>query len=227
MPTVLGIAAALVLMFLLPYNMLSFVSSWAVSIHEVSHGLAAIFTGGNISSLDMHWEHGLAITQGGWYPVVSMAGYVGTAIVGAIFFLASMHFWARWLGLAFLMVATVLLCIYAHFSGAFVFALFVNAVVAACLFIDRKGGTASFFATMLMYSQWSDVQQLLWYQPGKTDAGLLAQYFGMSWLAWPIAIVYTLGTICVWFLVLRYLLRQGAAYKNRIKSGLPAKAPTT
>lgn len=226
MPVVLGIAAALTLIFLLPFSILSFVSSWAVSIHEVAHGLAAIFTGGSISSLDVQWGHGLAITQGGWYPVVSMAGYVGTAIVGAIFFLASVHFWARWLGLAFLMVATVLLFIYASFSGAFFFALFANAVVAACLFIDRKGGTASFFATMLMYPQWSDVQQLLWYQPGKTDAGLLAQYFGMPWLAWPIAVVYTLGTVFVWFLVLRYLLHRGAAYKARVKSVLPVKAPS-
>ena len=88
MPIVLGIIGAMALIFLLPSNMLSFVSSWAVSLHEVCHGLAALATGGSIVSLDVQWEHGLAMTLGGWYPVVSMAGYVGTAAVGALFFLA-------------------------------------------------------------------------------------------------------------------------------------------
>lgn len=213
MPVILGILAALGLIVLLPFGMLSFVSSWAVSIHEVGHGLAAIFTGGAIASLDVQWEHGLAMTQGGWYPIVSMAGYVGTAIVGAMFFLAAVHSWARWLALLFLATATILLCIHAHFSGAFFFAIVANCVVGACLFIDRKGAMASFFATMLIYPQWSDVQQLLWYQPGNTDAGLLAQHFGMSWLAWPIAVVYTVGTVLVWFWALRYLVRRSKAYR--------------
>lgn len=211
MPVVFGIAAALALIVLLPSGLLSFVSSWAVSIHEVWHGLAALLTGGSIESLDVQWEHGLAMTRGGWYPVVSMAGYVGTAIVGAMFFLAAVHSWARWLGLVFLATATVLLAVHAHFSGAFFFALAVNFAVGACLFIDRKGAFSSFFATLLIYPQWTDVQQLLWYQPGKTDAGLLAQHFGMAWLAWPIAVVYTLGTAAVWFLALRHLLRLGQA----------------
>ena len=35
MPIVLGIIGAMALIFLLPSNMLSFVSSWAVSLHEV------------------------------------------------------------------------------------------------------------------------------------------------------------------------------------------------
>lgn len=215
MPVVLGILAAIGLIALLPFSTLSFVSSWAVSIHEVCHGLAAIFTGGSIASLDVQWEHGLAMTQGGWYPVVSMAGYVGTAIVGAMFFLASVHSWARWLSLVFLTTATLLLCLHAQFSGAFFFALVANCFVSVCLFIDRKGTTASFFATMLIYPQWSDVQQLLWYQPGNTDAGLLAQHFGMTWLTWPIALVYTLGTVLVWFWALRYLLRRGTAARTK------------
>ena len=208
MPVVFGILAALVMIALLPIGLISLVSSWAVSIHEVCHGLAAIFTGGSIVSLDVQWEHGLAMTRGGWYPVVSMAGYVGTAFVGAMFFLAAVHSWARWLGLVFLFAATGLLVTHASFSGAFFFAIAANAIVGACLFIDRKGAFASFFATLLIYPQWSDVQQLLWYQPGKTDAGLLAQHFGMSWLAWPIAVVYTVGTVAIWFMALRYLLRR-------------------
>lgn len=224
MPVVLGIAAALALMLLLPFSILSFVSSWAVSIHEVWHGLAAMFTGGSIASLDVQWEHGLAMTQGGWYPIVSMAGYVGTAIVGAMFFLASVHVWARWLGLAFLAVASVLLCVHAHFSGAFFFALLANAVVGGCLFLDRKGTSASFFATLLIYPQWRDVQQLLWYQPGSTDAGLLAQHVGLPWLTWPIALIYTLGTVFVWFWALRYLLRRSSAQRANRKTPLVPSA---
>ncbi len=214
MPVVLGILAAIALIFTLPTHILAFVSSWAVSLHEVCHGLAAMATGGSIASLDVQWEHGLAMTRGGWYPVVSMAGYVGTAAVGALFFLASVHRWARWLGLIFLIVSTLLLCVHAHFSGAFFFAILANCVVGACLFIDHRGASASFFATLLMYPQWIDVQQLLWYQPGNTDAGLLAQHLGAPWLAWPIALVYTGGTALVWFGALRYLLRRSSSTKQ-------------
>ena len=219
MPIVLGIIGAMALIFLLPSNMLSFVSSWAVSLHEVCHGLAALATGGSIVSLDVQWEHGLAMTLGGWYPVVSMAGYVGTAAVGALFFLASVHRWARWTGLIFLTVSTLLLCVHAHFSGAFFFAVLVNCLVSACLFIDHKGTSASFFATLLMYPQWIDAQQLLWYQPGQTDAGLLAQHFGAPWLAWPIALVYTFGTALVWFWALRYLWNR--RFSSRKSNGAP------
>lgn len=207
MKIVLGMATALLLMIFLPTNMLSLVSSWAVSIHEVCHGLAAIFTGGAIVSLDVQWEHGLAMTQGGWYPIVSISGYVGTAIVGALFFMAAIHRWARATSLLFLTVASLLLCIYASFSAAFFFAIAANAVVAACLWYERQGVGASMFATLLIYPQWVDVQQLLWYQPTNTDAGLLAQHFGMPWLAWPFAVVYTGGTVLVWFFALRYLVR--------------------
>lgn len=218
MHVVLGIAAAIAFIILLPAGLLSLVSSWAVSIHEVCHGLAAIFTGGSIVSLDVQWAHGLATTQAGWYPLVSMAGYVGTAMVGALFFLASVHSRARWFGLVFLIAATMLLCLHAHFTGAFFFALLANAVVGICLFVDRKGAFASFFATMLMYPQWSDVQQLLWYQPDNTDAGLLAQYFGMPWLAWPIAVFYTFGTVVVWYMALRHLMRHSRARSHKAAS---------
>lgn len=209
MTFVLGIVIALLLMFILPEGMLALVSSWAVSIHEVCHGLAAIFTGGAIVSLDVQWEHGLAMTQGGWYPVVSIFGYVGTAVVGALFFMAAIHRWARTASILFLITATLLLCIYASFGTAFFFAVVANIVVAACLWYERKGVGASMFATLLLYPQWSDVKQLLWYQPMNTDAGLLAQHFGMPWLAWPLALIYTTGTVLVWYFAIRYLVNHG------------------
>ena len=131
-PVSSGIALAVALIFLLPPTLVAFVSSWAVSIHEVCHGLAAMITGGSIVSLDVQWEHGLAMTRGGWYPLVSMAGYIGTAFVGAIFLLAAVHAWARWLGLIFLAIATLLLVVYAHFSGAFLFSLIANGIVGVC-----------------------------------------------------------------------------------------------
>lgn len=59
-------------------------SMFAVMIHELCHGLAALLTGGRFESFLMDRAGGLAYTRGGRRFVVIQAGYVGTAIFGAV-----------------------------------------------------------------------------------------------------------------------------------------------
>ncbi len=59
-------------------------SMLAVMVHELGHGLAALLTGGEFESFKMDSEGGLAYTRGGRRFVVIQAGYVGTAIFGAL-----------------------------------------------------------------------------------------------------------------------------------------------
>jgi hypothetical protein len=59
---------------------------WFVTlIHELGHGVAAVLTGGSFISFHVTDRGaGLAYTSGGWRWVIIQAGYLGTAIFGAV-----------------------------------------------------------------------------------------------------------------------------------------------
>lgn len=61
--------------------------------HEISHGLAALLTGGNIISIQLFPNGaGLCTTQGGIRFVISFFGYAGAVFWGvSIYYFASMH----------------------------------------------------------------------------------------------------------------------------------------
>ena len=63
--------------------------SWMETFfHEISHGLAAIISGGSIDRIVLHFNgSGLCYTRGGWQPLVSFAGYAGAIVWGAIIYL--------------------------------------------------------------------------------------------------------------------------------------------
>ena len=68
--------------------------NWLESyFHEISHGIAAIFTGGNVLRIQLFANGaGLCTTQGGIGFVISFAGYAGATLWGwGIFKLASAH----------------------------------------------------------------------------------------------------------------------------------------
>ena len=54
-------------------------------IHEGSHALAAILTGGQVAQIAVQPDaSGVTLTSGGFEPVVVMAGYIGAASYGAL-----------------------------------------------------------------------------------------------------------------------------------------------
>lgn len=61
--------------------------------HEISHGIAALVTGGSIVQIQLFPNGaGLCTTRGGWAFVISFMGYAGASIWGTlIYLLSSMH----------------------------------------------------------------------------------------------------------------------------------------
>jgi hypothetical protein len=56
--------------------------------HEISHGLMAIATGGDISRIELHLRgSGLCYTSGGTRFLVSFSGYAGAVLWGAVLYL--------------------------------------------------------------------------------------------------------------------------------------------
>ena len=71
--------------FILPIKLMT------VFFHELSHGLAAILTGGRIIRIDLNLNQGgVCYHQGGWFLIVASAGYLGSLLWGSSIFLASL-----------------------------------------------------------------------------------------------------------------------------------------
>jgi hypothetical protein len=62
-----------------------------VFFHELSHGLAALATGGSIESISISPEQGgLTYTRGGWGFLITSAGYLGSLLIGVLLYLSAL-----------------------------------------------------------------------------------------------------------------------------------------
>jgi len=76
--------------FLLSYvPIVNWPFSWMMTFfHEISHGFAALITGGAIESIQLHLRgSGLCTTRGGSGFIISLAGYLGAVIWGMLIYL--------------------------------------------------------------------------------------------------------------------------------------------
>ena len=63
-----------------------------VLFHELSHGLAAIVTGGEVVELELsRYEGGVAWTRGGSYFWIASAGYLGSLLIGVALFVGAVR----------------------------------------------------------------------------------------------------------------------------------------
>ncbi|MBR4329549.1 MAG: M50 family metallopeptidase [Candidatus Riflebacteria bacterium] len=89
----LGIPLALSIIALFFWNSVLIlpIKLMTVFFHELSHGLAAIITGGKIIGIELNINQGgVCYHQGGWFLVVASAGYLGSLLWGSTIFLASL-----------------------------------------------------------------------------------------------------------------------------------------
>jgi hypothetical protein len=62
-----------------------------VFFHELSHGLAAVVTGGSIESISISPQQGgLTTTRGGWLFLITSAGYLGSLMIGVLLYLSAL-----------------------------------------------------------------------------------------------------------------------------------------
>ena len=88
-----GAAGSLLLMTLASVGLLCFLpatvrrqlSQVGTYVHEVSHGVVSLLTGGEFRRFHVSNSGGLCITSGGSRKAVAAAGYVGTLVLGAVF----------------------------------------------------------------------------------------------------------------------------------------------
>ncbi len=85
--------------------------SWLETyFHEISHGFAAIISGGSVDRIVLNFNgSGLCYTTGGWKPLVSFSGYAGAIIWGAVIYLGARSPGgnSRWMAFAILLLMVI------------------------------------------------------------------------------------------------------------------------
>jgi hypothetical protein len=163
---------------------------FVVFLHEVSHGVAAILTGGRIVSIGLGAdEGGVCVTRGGWPFLILNAGYLGSLLWGAAFLAlgANRRNAPPVLGAigVFTLVATALYVrtpfglVYAALAGL------VLVVVAAKLPVAASEALlAAIGAMSALYAVADVASDVLRRHSSQSDAAALARLTGVPAVVW-------------------------------------------
>lgn len=188
---------------------------FVVLVHEVNHAVAALITGGEVLEIRTHWdESGHTRTKGGFFPLISAAGYVGSALWGALLVHTSLYPQAQRLVLLCIGAACVGMTLrYTPLAeGGVDFALGIGGGLILCIMACKSRRLASIGAVWMgvmlcLYSLY-DFRTDLWHHPEQTDAGLLSAHWGLDplqvpYLAYLIALIWVLVSLACMYRAMR------------------------
>lgn len=185
-----------------------------VFFHELSHGLAALVTGGEIESIAVTADQGgLTVTRGGSAFAILSAGYLGSLLIGMALFAAALRSAADRLVLALLGVVLVAVAaLYVREGFALAFSLGAGGLMLAGArwlsglgadLILRLIGLAS-----MIYVPYDILSDTILRAPLHSDARMLAEEVGGATVLWGgLWLIVSIGAIG---LALRYLATQGS-----------------
>lgn len=161
-----------------------------VLFHELSHGAAAVLTGGSIESLSVTPDQGgLALTRGGSRVAVLTAGYLGSLLIGLALFAVALRSTADRLVLAGLgALLLVVAALYIRDGFALVFCLACGGLMlAGARFLPRLAadlvlrviGLAS-----MIYVPWDILADTILRAGEGSDARLMAEEIGGATVIW-------------------------------------------
>lgn len=201
------------------------VKIFVVLMHEISHGLAAVATGGSIQAIEIDERiGGVCHTLGGWGFAIASAGYLGSMALGSGIFLAALrHRVARPLGVfigAAVLIVTVLYV--RNFFGIAFGVLFGAGMIAAVKYLPANGlqMTLQYLgAVSCLYALIDIKEDLLTLEHRTTDAALLASMTGIPALVW--GILWSVLALVVFIVVLRSATRTMFSSSHPTTTQLP------
>ena len=191
---------------------------FVVLVHEVNHAAAALLTGGEVVEIRTHWnESGHTLARGGIYPVISAAGYVGSALVGALLIYTGLYPHAQ--RLVLLLIGAVCMGMTMGYTplGGLDFFLGIGGGFVLCAMAIKsrqlaRVGSVWMGVMLCLYSLY-EFRTDLWCFPEMTDAGLLSAYWGLDpmqvpYLAYLIALSWVLVSLSCMYRAMRALVRK-------------------
>lgn len=187
---------------------------FVVLLHELSHALAAIVTGGSVEYIEIDARiGGLAVTRGGWTWLVVSSGYLGSMLLGSGILLASVRTrGARMLSAGIGVVVLTITAVFVRNGFGLLFgALFGAAMLAAARFLPSPWlpMLMQYLGTISCLYALVDVQEdLLTFEHRMTDASIMASHTGIPALVW--GVLWSILALLVLLLTLRIVWRASA-----------------
>jgi hypothetical protein len=205
------------------------VKVFVVLLHEVSHALAAMATGGSVERIILNANQGGAAFTVGGIPFVTLsAGYLGSLLWGALFVMLGFSRWLRprWIiaGVGLFVLLITLYVVRSPFGLLFGLA-FGGALLASAKYLTQRvnrvlllglGLTSTLYAIL-------DIKSDIIARPElRSDAAMLAEMTGIPTLFWGFL------WIAIALLVSAWLLRWVALRMDRFEldPDPPAPSPT-
>ncbi len=175
---------------------------FVVFLHEISHGLAAVLTGGAIEAIGLRFdEGGVCRTRGGSAFLILNAGYLGSLLWGALFLiLGDRRTRARSVIAAigaFTLGATLL---YVRTLFGFVYGLAAGLALVGVAGRLRPAVSevllAAIGSTSALYAVWDIASDVLFRHSNQSDAAALAALTGIPAIMWGVAwVALSLGVL--------------------------------
>ena len=166
---------------------------FVVFLHEISHGLAAVVTGGSVVSIGLGFdEGGVCLTRGGWPFLILNAGYLGSLLWGALFLLLGGRRTRARAAIAVVGAFTlVVTLVYVRTLFGFFYGLLTAFVLLAVATKLKPAVSetllAAIGATSVLYAVWDVASDVLLRHSGQSDAAALARLTGMPAIVWGVA----------------------------------------
>jgi hypothetical protein len=186
---------------------------FVVFLHEISHGVAAVLTGGRIVAIGLTFDEGGAcITEGGSRFLILNAGYLGSLFWGALFLvLSSRTPWSReitgFVG-AFVLGATLL---FVRSLFGFVYGLLTGAaLILAALKLPRDVADdllQTIGVVSCLYAVWDVGSDVLTRDAPGSDASALGLITGIPGVVW--GALWIALSLVVMFFAVRLVARGG------------------
>jgi hypothetical protein len=182
------------------------------------HALAAWVTGGAVASMAVHAGEGMTWTSGGFFPLISAAGYVGTALWGTFLLMVSSAGRIRTSAIIVSLSLPVIAMLIAGGVGVNWLVLLVLSITIYPYWTRHPLAGNLVMSSLFASESWRDVQVYLFAAPDRTDAGILARHWGSSGLTLFIALAFALFSATVWCYVLQRVLSINKIKGRSIKS---------
>lgn len=166
---------------------------FVVFLHEISHGLAAVVTGGSVVSIGLSFdEGGVCVTRGGWPFLILNAGYLGSLLWGALFLLLGGRRTRARAAIAVVGAFTlVVTLVYVRTLFGFFYGLLTAFVLLAVATKLKPAVSetllAAIGATSVLYAVWDVASDVLLRHSGQSDAAALARLTGVPAIVWGVA----------------------------------------